>query len=117
MFKKTNLWERERDQDDFLKLRVGRGTVPVNMDINYPQEHFSLQVDDLKDITNRLVNDSKLLENVPIVVSFTDKYISALVGDLNVISNVCLSLILQIITYHSYDDVKLVIFTNEQNAK
>lgn len=117
MFKKSNLWEREKDQDDFLSLRVGRGTVPVNMDIKYPEEHFTLEVDDLKDITNRLVNDSKVLENVPIVVSFAEKYISALVGDLNIISNVCLSLILQIIAYHSYDDVKLVIFTNEQNAK
>ena len=76
LFRKTNLWERERDQDDFLKVRVGTGTEPVKLDIRYPEEHFSLQVDDLKSVTNKLVSDSKDLENVPITISFVEKYIS-----------------------------------------
>jgi len=116
LFKKTSLWEREKDQDDFLKVRVGTGTEPVNIDIRYPEEHFSLQVDDLKEITNKLVNDSKDLENVPITVSFVQKYISALVGESPIIQKICYGIILQLIAYHSYDDLKLVFFTKEDNA-
>ena len=115
LFKRTNLWEREKDQDDFLRVRVGTGTEPVNIDIRYPEEHFSLQVDDLKEITNRLVSDSKDLDNVPITVSFAEKYISALVGDSPVIEKISYGMILQLIAYHSYDDLKLVFFTNEEN--
>ena len=116
LFKRTNLWEREKDQDDFLRVRVGTGTEPVNIDIKYPEEHFSLQVDDLKEITDKLVSDSKDLENVPITVSFVEKYISALVGESPVIEKVSYGLILQLIAYFSYDDLKLVFFTNEEKA-
>ena len=68
LFKKTNLWEREKDQDDFLRLRVGTGTEPVNLDIKYPEEHFTIDEDDLRSITNTLVSESKDLENVPITI-------------------------------------------------
>lgn len=117
LFKKTNLWEREIDQDDFLRVRVGKGTLPVNMDIRYPEEHFSLQVDDLKSVTNKLVNDSKDLVNVPITISFVEKYISALVGDSPVIEKIAYGIILQLIAYHSYDDLKIVFFTKEEKTK
>lgn len=114
LFRKTNLWEREIDQDDFLRVRVGIGTLPVNMDIQYPEEHFTMLEDDLKDITNVLVNDSKDLVNVPITVSFFDKYISALVGETPIIEKISYGFILQLIAYHSYDDLKLVFFTSEE---
>ena len=116
LFRKTNLWEREKDQDDFLRVRVGTGTEPVNIDIRYPEDHFSLNVDDLKQVTNKLVSDSKDLENVPITVSFVDKYISALVGESPVIEKVSYGIILQLMAYFSYDDLKLVFFTNEEKA-
>ena len=117
LYKKTNLWEREIDEDDFLKVRLGTGTIPVNMDIKYPEEHFTLEENDLKGILDNLVNDSKDLENVPITISFTQKYISAIIGEYPVISQITYGLILQLITYHSYDDLKLVFFTSEENEK
>ena len=117
LFRKTNLWEREKDQDDFLKVRVGTGTEPVKIDIRYPEEHFSLQVDDLKSVTNKLVSDSKDLVDVPITFSFVEKYISALVGETPVIEKTSYGIILQLIAYHSYDDLKIVFFTNEEKSK
>lgn len=117
LFKKTNLWEREKDQDDFLRLRVGTGTEPVNLDIKYPEEHFTIDEDDLRSITNTLVSESKDLENVPITISFVEKYISALVGDSPIIEKISYGLILQLIAYHSYDDLKIVFFTNEDKKE
>ena len=114
LFKRTNLWEREKDQEDFLKLRVGTGTEPVNLDIRYPEEHFTLVEDDLKNVTQSLVNESKDLVDVPITVSFTEKYISALVGESPVIEKVSYGLILQLMAYFSYDELKLVFFTSEE---
>lgn len=114
MYRKTNLWEREIEHEDFLRLRIGLGTEPVNMEISYPQEHFSMEEDDLKDILKNLVNDSKDLENVPITVSFADKYVSSIVGETPVIEKITYGLILQLIAYHSYDDLKLVFFTQTE---
>ena len=113
LFKKTNLWEREIEQDDFLRIRIGVGSEPVNIDIKYPEEHFSMDEDDLRIILNNLVADSKILENVPTTISFAEKYISALVGDSPTIEKILYGYILQLISYHSYDDLKLVFFTSE----
>ncbi len=117
LYKKTNLWEREIEQDDFLKLRIGTGTEPVNIDIMYPEQHFSMEEDEMRGILDNLVNDSKDLENVPITVSFTEKYISAIVGETPSIEKVAYGLILQILAYHSYNDLKLVFFTNKKKEK
>ena len=45
--KKRNLWEREIEQEDFLDLRLGIGTTPLVGNVNFPQERFSLETDDL----------------------------------------------------------------------
>ena len=45
--KKRNLWEREIDQEDFLDLRVGVGSSELVGKISVPEEHFSLNDDDL----------------------------------------------------------------------
>lgn len=116
MFRRTNLWEREKDQDDFLRVRVGTGTEPAKIDVKLPEEHFSLQTDELRKLGDDLVNSSKELVNVPITVSFVEKYISALVGESPVIEKIAYGIILQMMAYFSYDDLKLVFFTNENKA-
>ena len=64
--KKRNLWEREIDQDDFLDLRLGIGTTELMGNINFPQEHFSLDDDNLLQEVYKLGAESRTLENVPI---------------------------------------------------
>ncbi len=113
--KNRQLWERKVDHSDFLDLRLGIGNRPVELDIKYPEEHFSMDTDDLKDITNTLVNKSKLLENVPIDLSLTEKYILGIVGKNDEVREFTKQLLLQIITFHSYEDVKLVFFVDEKH--
>ena len=68
-----NLWERKIDHEDFLELRLGIGTRKPDMEIKYPEEHFSMEEDDLKDIITDLVTESKDIENVPITLNFREK--------------------------------------------
>ena len=39
---------REIKQDDFLTIRAGVGNVPLKLDISYPEEHFTLDDDNLR---------------------------------------------------------------------
>lgn len=114
LYKKSDLWEREIDQDDFLKVRLGVGNEMSNIDIRYPEEHFQIEEDDLRGILDTLVMDSKELENVPITVSLADKYISAIVGVTPIIEKITYGIILQLIANQSYDDLKLVFFTSKE---
>ncbi len=109
--KKKQLWERKIDQDDFLTLRLGMGTIPLNADIHYPEEHFTLEEDALKEIIGTIVNENKMLENVPITESFVEKNITAVVGDEMHRYAFLDNLLFQMFTFHSYTDLKLIVLT------
>ena len=115
--KKRNLWERKIEQDDFLNLRLGIGTVDALVDVVIPEQHFTLEEDDLKNLLTKLDLDTKLMRDVPISVSFVEKNISAIIGNPDLTNKFINGLILQLIALHSYEDLKLVIFTNKENEK
>ena len=39
--KKRNLWERQIKSDDFLRVRLGVGTIPLKIKLSYSVEDFS----------------------------------------------------------------------------
>lgn len=114
--KKRNLWEREIDQSDFLDLRLGIGTTELAGSIGFPQEHFSIDSDNLLQEVYKLGAESRMLENVPISTSFVEKNITAIIGNAEIKQSFIEGLILQMITYHSYEDLKIVLLTNEKNS-
>ena len=114
--KKRNLWEREIDQADFLDLRLGIGTTELEGNVSFPQEHFSLTSDNLLEEVYKLGAESRMIENVPISLSFVVNNITAIIGNAANKQQFINGLVLQMLTYHSYDDLKLVILTNQKNA-
>ena len=56
-----------------------------------------------------------MLENVPVTINFIEKNITAVIGTASNKQQFLDGLLLQILTYHSYEDLKIVVFTNEQN--
>ena len=114
--KKRNLWEREIEQPDFLDLRLGMGSTELRGQVNTPQEHFSLKSDDLLQEVYKIGSASRMLENVPISLNFIQKNIVAIIGTGENKKEFIEGLLLQMLTFHSYEDLKIVVFTNEQNA-
>ena len=115
--KKRNLWEREIGQEDFLDLRLGIGSTELRGKISIPEEHFSLKDDNLLKEVYKLGQESRTLENVPVSQNFVTKNISAIIGTATNKKQFIEGLILQILTYHSYEDLKIVVLTNEQNEE
>ncbi len=112
---KMNLWERKITEDDFLNVSIGTGTLPMSIKINYPEEHFSIDFDKMKDILNKLVNEPKELSDVPIPYSFYDKKITAVIGEYTISKRLMDNVILQLIAFHSYDNLKIIILTSEEH--
>ena len=113
--KKRNLWEREIEQADFLDLRLGMGNTELKGNISFPEEHFSLDDDNLLKEVYKLGSESRTLENVPISLSFVTNRITAIIGMAANKQQFIEGLILQMIAYHSYEDLKIVLLTNEKN--
>lgn len=110
------LWQRKIDDDDFLEVNLGIGTCPMKIDIKYPEEHFSMVEDNLKDLVMELGKEPKDLKDVPIVFSLLRNYISALIGNREVISEYAKKILVQLLTHHSYDNLKIIILTDDDNA-
>lgn len=110
-----NLWGRKITDDDFLNISVGTGTLPMPIKINYPEEHFTMDSDKMRDILSKLVNEPKELIDVPIPLSLYEKNITAIIGENSLCQRLVDNIILQLITYHSYDNLKIVVLTNDDH--
>ena len=118
LYKKRNLWEKNIDDYDFLSLRLGVGSIPPFFKVSYPDEHFSMEEEDnLMGYLRELEKETKYLEKVPVTYSFVQKYITAIIGSLNVTNPFVKGLLLQMFAYHGYDDLKLVVFTSGKNKR
>lgn len=116
--KNHRLWERKMEDHDFLTVRLGRGNVPLNIDIQYPEEQFTMDDDNLVEILNGVAKEAKKLDDVPITLSLTEKNISAIVeADNKEMQQYIQNLIMQLITFHSYEDLKLVFLVKEDRQK
>ena len=113
--RKRNLWERENDQNDFLDLRLGIGETEFLGTVKYPEEKFSLEDDNLQQLVLDLGRESKALENVPISFSFMKNNITAIIGEGRQKQLFIDGLILQLMAFHSYEDLKIVLLTNDKN--
>lgn len=103
-----NLWERSPGQDDFLKLRLGLGDILMSVHINYSERRFSLVDDNLTEEMYELCETPKLLDHVLITISLFDNYISGVIGERRVVKEFSKGLIFQLVSFYSYDEVKMV---------
>lgn len=114
---KTNLWERVIGQKDFLKLRLGIGNVPMNIDVKYQEKRFSMEDDSLGNAMLALAEEPKILENVPISISFTENTAIGIYGEKSACDNMVSALLLQMIALHSYDELKIVFITDKEDEE
>lgn len=114
--RKNELWSIKINNPDFLNIRVGMGNLPLYANITYPETHFSLEDDDLRDAVSDLINNLDELHNVPITVSLTDKNILGIINEKGVDKGFVDSLLAQLATMYGYFETKIVFFTTENNS-
>lgn len=114
---KSSLWERELGQNDFLKLRVGKGNTEASIKYSYQERRFVLDDDNLQNEMLSMCEHPKKLEQVPIVVSLFENYVSGVVGNREDTMAFAKGLLLQMITYYSYDEFKIVLLMNAAELK
>lgn len=109
------LWEKNIDHDDFLQLKLGIGTVDAKIDVNIPEDKFSIEdVDTLYTNLKNMINKSLKIENAPQTVSLTEEYITAIIGNENLQKQFIDNLFLQIMTLQSYVELKIIVYTPNQ---
>ena len=114
--KEKELWERNIDHDDFLSVRIGTGNTNTRIKIELPAEKFSMVEEDLLEVrANEIATKSVKLENVPISYSFSKRVLNAVVGKKELTKEFLDCFFLQMMTFHSYIDLKIITFTKGEN--
>lgn len=108
------IWSREIGDHDFLSVRLGSGSVPAKVTINASEEKFTLDEDHLVQNIYQLKEYSKMIRDVPITFSFLENPISALIcGNYHHFDFIS-GILLQLCTFHSAAELKLVFLMNHE---
>ncbi len=113
----SEIWSREIADNDFLLVSLGVGNVKSQIQIQAPREQFSLIDDNLKDLIKDVTTSNLDLKNVPITFSIPENVVLPIVVGLTKADDYIMSIMLQLLYYHSGNDLKIVIITNEYNEK
>ena len=112
--KSSLMWQRRISDEDYLSITLGIGSCPMKININYPEEHFTMEEDNLRSLVLRLGQEPKNLENVPVPYSLKEHFISGVFG-MNYLHDYVKRLLIQLLAFHSYDDLKIIILTDEEH--
>ncbi len=113
----NGVWNREISDDDFLSIVLGIGNLPAKIKVSAPKKEFSLYDDNLRDMVIDVANKKLELKNVPTTISLTENIICPIVIDAPYKYDYIHSLMLQILYFHSGNDLKIITVTNEENER
>lgn len=65
----SRLWERRNTDDDFLTLRIGSGTIPMQAELEYPKERFEMEQDTLEAQMYALTEQKYMIPKAPVMLS------------------------------------------------
>lgn len=111
------LWERRIFDDDFMKLRIGTGTTPMVVELDYPKEHFEMEEDELETAMYDLVKQEHVINNVPILADFVEEFVSGVLGSRYNVLEFVKRVIIQLCVSHSSDEVKTIFLINSEELE
>ena len=107
---RRNLWERTPSDADFLDVRVGMGYEPLCVAVKARQDSSSFQMEDdeVKALTDQIIEETKIVDNVPARVSLGEYGSFGIVGDRDKEIQLVKNMLISLCTSHCYEDVRLV---------
>lgn len=106
----VRLWNRNERQQDFMTVRLGRGSVPFQAKIRVPKEKFTLIKDDLVSKPAMIQKNYEMLTDVPVCIDLRDKGVLGIIGGNEKYGAyaVAHNIISQLSANNCYTDVKMV---------
>ncbi|MCJ8011820.1 type VII secretion protein EssC [Paenibacillus sp. KQZ6P-2] len=108
------LWERTASYPDFLSLRVGLGSMPAAVRIKYNPQGVVLESDPLLMEPQRLALEFESVKDVPVTVDLQTAEICGIAGEEAGVLELVRLMLLQVITHHGYDDVRVVLLAADE---
>ena len=115
--KEKRLWERTLEDEYFLKINLGIGNIPLDVNIKYPERKdldIELDEDNLEELVYDFTKEIDTIKDVPIITSLKENNIIAIVDkDGKYINRYMQNIFVQLMAFHSYSDLKLVFLVDK----
>ena len=111
-----DLFDRSRDDEDYLCVRLGSGDVISKREINYKKQEKLEVEDELQLIPEQLCNEYRYVHNAPIVCDLKEVNAIGIVGEEDNRFEVFKNMVIDLAARQYFSDVKLV-FVTEQKHK
>lgn len=113
----SKLWERIPAHSDFLSIRLGLGSVASTLKPIYRNSELLIEADPLQEEPEKLGREFEKISNLPVCIDLLVSEISGIAGTKKDVNDLLNVIALQMITNHSYQDVKLVLLLKEDELK
>ena len=112
---KSSIWTREIKDDSFLNIRTGLGNIKAKIKLNLPKIDFTNNNENIITKLNEIENLPRILNNVPVPFNLVNNRVTAIISDSYYTNYFADSVILQLITLQSAQDLKIVFLLNDEN--
>lgn len=112
----SELFDRDKEDADFLCVRLGTGDVEAKREINFKKQERLEVEDELQQIPEKVYNEYKYIHNAPIVCDLKEIDAMGIVGAPACRFEILKNIVIDIAARHYYSDVKML-FVAEQNNK
>lgn len=110
------LFERQKDDDDFLTVYLGRGTAESSCPVKYRQQDYKDTEDELQDYPQLMYDRFRYLEDVPMVMDLKDVNAVGITGSRGRLYQMLKNITLDLTVRHFYQDVKLYYILTKADA-
>jgi len=112
----SDLFDRRKDDDDFLAVRLGKGSVKAVKKINYKkQERLEIE-DDLQEIPEQICDEYKMIHNAPIVCNLKEINAMGVTGYEENRYELLKTMVLDLTARQFYLDLKLFFVVSADHA-
>ena len=110
------LWSKSINDDDFLCAALGTGKRKSSIHIKFTENSDQFFKDDLRYDMMQFANDERILNDVPITVSFNNGCICGISGSKEDSGNLIREIVIQLTSLYSYDELKLIFIFGDDEA-
>ena len=113
----NRLFEKQREHDDYLAVRIGDGVVSSRCQVTYKQDEYVETEDTLKEYPKAIHDKYEYLRDMPVLLELKDLNAIGFIGNRTKLYQMTKNLIIEFAASHYYKDVKLFMVMEENDVE
>lgn len=112
----SDLFDRRKEDEDFLDVRLGTGSVEAVRKINYKKQEKLEIEDELQEIPQQMCEEYKMLPEAPVICHFKDVNAVGVIGTEKQRYEMLKTMVLDITARQFYHEVRLFFIVSEEHS-